>query len=234
MLYQVDANSDHRVISLVSRCLTGAEMNHTITEKELLAIVYSITKLRTYMLGTTFDVITDHKALTFLCTTPYRNARLIRWSITLQQFEFNVFHCYGKDNIVVDFFSLNPRGKFESIQPRGLSIDVLDCGIESEGFDHELNSVELDVEFRKSLSTLAALQDQDPNIRPTMNQLLGGQTVQFYTIEQGILFRKEESLNRWQVVVSSVITTQLIDCVHSKLGYPGIYKTTNYLRRCYY
>lgn len=54
ILYQIDSNNDHRIISLVSRCLNEAEMYYTVTEKELLATVYSILKLRTYLLGTRF------------------------------------------------------------------------------------------------------------------------------------------------------------------------------------
>ena len=69
ILYQVDKEGDHRVVSLVSRCLSGPELNYTTTEKELLAIIYSITKLRTFLIGRRFTIITDHKGLTFLNTT---------------------------------------------------------------------------------------------------------------------------------------------------------------------
>ena len=40
VIYQVDDNNDHRVISIVSRCLTETESHYTTTEKELLAIIY--------------------------------------------------------------------------------------------------------------------------------------------------------------------------------------------------
>ena len=41
VLYQIDDENDHRVISIVSRFLTEAETNYTTTEKELLAIIYT-------------------------------------------------------------------------------------------------------------------------------------------------------------------------------------------------
>ena len=60
ILYQYDELKDQRLIAVVSRCLTGAEVNYTTCEKELLVIVYSITKFRVYLLGVSFEIITDH------------------------------------------------------------------------------------------------------------------------------------------------------------------------------
>ena len=78
ILYQCDQEGNKYIISLVSRCLNMAEQNYVTTEKELLAIVYFVTKLRTYLIGTRFEIITDHKGLTFLNSTVHLNARLIR------------------------------------------------------------------------------------------------------------------------------------------------------------
>ena len=50
---------------LTSRVLTKYERNYTVTEKELLAIVYSVLKFRYYLIGATFNIVTDHKILTF-------------------------------------------------------------------------------------------------------------------------------------------------------------------------
>lgn len=113
VLYQIDDLGELRIIALVSRCLNSAEVNYSTTEKELLAIIYAITKLRTYLVGQKFVVITDHKGLTFLNTTQYLNSRLIRWSLLLQQYDFEVEYSKGVDNIVADFFSRNPESKFE-------------------------------------------------------------------------------------------------------------------------
>ena len=86
-----------------------AEANYTTTEKELLAIIYTIYKLRYYLIGTVFTIITDHKGLTFLNSTIYHNSRLIRWSLLLQQFSFKVESCKDSENTIADFFSRNPE-----------------------------------------------------------------------------------------------------------------------------
>lgn len=225
VLYQTDQNGDQRIIALVSRCLNSAEVNYTVTEKELLAIVYSIIKLRTYLMGSKFEIITDHKGLVFLKSTPYLCARLIRWSLLIQQYDFEVKYCKGSDNVIADFFSRNPSGKFESPQSTTLSIDVLganDVGIE---YPETLS---------QSLKNLAVLQLQDVYISKIMDRIKDDNEVAFYVLYENILFRKDDYLGLWQVVIPMSLARELMACVHTKLGHPGVYKTTMYLRQYYY
>lgn len=234
VLYQCDENNELRIVSLISRCLNSAEVNYTTTEKELLAIVYSITKLRTYLLGVQFEIITDHKGLTFLLTTAYLNARLIRWSLILQQYDFLVTYCRGKDNIIADFFSRNPRSRFEDVAENNLSIDVLDLSQMNGENECYLNEMELDSELTDSLKNLSNLQRIDENSKSIIDRIEQGDKVEFYVIKESILFRRDSFLNLWQVVIPIEITDLLINCVHSKLGHPGMYKTLMYLKQYYY
>lgn len=36
----------------------------------------------------------------------------MQWILLLQQYTFSVTYCRGIDNVVADFFSRNPEGKF--------------------------------------------------------------------------------------------------------------------------
>lgn len=112
ILYQIDNEGYHRIISSASRCLKPTESRYTTTELELLAIVYSVTKFREFLIGQNFQIVTDHKALAFLDSTTFANSRLIRMALFIQQFSFTTTHCRGKDNIVADFFSRHPNSKF--------------------------------------------------------------------------------------------------------------------------
>lgn len=226
VLYQIDQNNEHRIVALVSRCLTAAEVNYTVTEKELLAIVYSITKLRVFLIGVKFEIITDHKGLTFLKSTPYLCARLIRWSLLLQQYDFDVTHCKGSDNIIADFFSRNPCGKFETPQSKSLSIDVINCESRSE--------TEISNEVNESLKNLEELQLRDKYIYDIVEKLKANEQTNFYVMRDNVLFRRNEYLGLWQVFIPVEITRDLISCVHTKLGHPRVHKTTMYLRQFYY
>ena len=105
ILYQIDSEENLRIVSFTSHVLSKYEVRYTTTEKELLAIIYSVLKFRYYLIEAEFNIVTDHKALTFLLSSPFHNACLMRWMLALQEYRFDIRHCKGADNIVADIFS---------------------------------------------------------------------------------------------------------------------------------
>jgi len=75
------------VVYYASKTLNGAQLNYTITEKELLAIVFDFEKFRSYLLGTKVTVFTDHAVIRYLVSKKDSKPRLIRWLLLLQEFE---------------------------------------------------------------------------------------------------------------------------------------------------
>ena len=74
-----------RLITCVSRALTLAEKNYSPIELEALAIVYSLSKLRHFLLGRHFKILTDHCALCVLNRKSPQNARVARWALDLSE-----------------------------------------------------------------------------------------------------------------------------------------------------
>ena len=62
----------------ISRTLNKAEENYTTSEKEFLAIVWALKRLRQYLLGKKFTVQTDHKAFIWLHKAHNPSSRLLR------------------------------------------------------------------------------------------------------------------------------------------------------------
>ncbi|KAM2767000.1 hypothetical protein COP1_022850 [Malus domestica] len=78
------------VIYYASRTLNDAQLNYSMTEKELLAVVFALDKFRSYLLGTKVIIYTDHAALKYLFTKKEAKPRLIRWMLLLQEFDIEI------------------------------------------------------------------------------------------------------------------------------------------------
>ena len=108
VLSQQRGEHEH-VIAYGSRTLTAAEKNYSTTEKECLAIVWTVNHWRPYLLGKAFEVVTDHQSLTWLQGLKEPKRRLARWVLTLQEYEFVVKHRPGKLHSNADTLSRFPR-----------------------------------------------------------------------------------------------------------------------------
>nr|GFA77242.1 reverse transcriptase domain-containing protein [Tanacetum cinerariifolium] len=94
-----------RPIHYASKTLTDAESNYTTTEKEMLAVVYAFEKFRSYLIMNKCIVHTDHSALKYLFAKKDAKARLIRWVLLLQEFNFDVIDTKGAENLAADHLS---------------------------------------------------------------------------------------------------------------------------------
>ena len=81
-LGQIDEKLPY-AIYFISENLSKVELNYTMTEKELLAIVHSLNKFRHYIIGYQTFVHTDHAAIRYLMNEPDVNAHIIRWLLLL-------------------------------------------------------------------------------------------------------------------------------------------------------
>lgn len=87
-------------ICYVSRGLTDCERRYSQTEKEALGLVWACERLHPYVYGRQFDLITDHKPLESIYSPRSKPcARIERWVLRLQPYDFRVVHTSGKNNI---------------------------------------------------------------------------------------------------------------------------------------
>jgi hypothetical protein len=59
-------NGQERPMAYCSRQLNSAETKYSITELELLALIFAVKQFRCYLYGRHFNVYTDHRALKWL------------------------------------------------------------------------------------------------------------------------------------------------------------------------
>lgn len=104
MLSQVYNEMD-MPISYISRSFQKGELNKATIEKELLAIHFAITYYRPYVYGKKFIVKSDHKPLIFLYNMKNPSSKLVRIRLDLEEYEFDIIHIRGKDNVAADALS---------------------------------------------------------------------------------------------------------------------------------
>jgi len=94
-------------IAFLSRTMQPAEQNYKIYDKELLAIVDTLTKWRQYLLDAKkpFEVWTDHENLKYFREPHKLNGQQAQWYLKLQDYDFTLKHIPGKTNTKADILS---------------------------------------------------------------------------------------------------------------------------------
>lgn len=101
-LYQLAPDGSHRPISFISKKLTGSQKNWSTDVKEAYAIYYAFCKCEFLIRDIHFTLRTDHKNLTFLNKG---SGKILRWKLSIQDFDFDIEHIKGTNNIMADALS---------------------------------------------------------------------------------------------------------------------------------
>jgi hypothetical protein len=105
------------MIYYTSKTLNSARMNHTTTEKELLAVVFACEKFRSYLVVSPVVVFSDHAALKYLLSKKDSKARLVRWILLLQEFDITIKDKKGTKSVVADHLSRLTTNSKSDITP---------------------------------------------------------------------------------------------------------------------
>ena len=92
-----------RPISFFSRSLKGAELNWSTIEQECFGIVCAVREFDHLLRGRQFTIRTDHANLVLMNISQAK--KVIRWKMELMEYDFEIEHIAGVDNIVADVIS---------------------------------------------------------------------------------------------------------------------------------
>lgn len=94
-----------KVIAYASRQLKTHEAKYAVHDLELLAVVFALKLWRHHLLGTKFELFTDHKSLKYIFTQKDLNQRQVRWLEFLSSYDLDITYTPGKANVVADALS---------------------------------------------------------------------------------------------------------------------------------
>jgi hypothetical protein len=98
VLCQIMKNREIRYVTFAAKSLNKHQRNYLAIKRELLVIVFAVSKWREVLWGNKFILETDHKALTFMANS---SQRMIRdWMHVMGEMGFEVVHKPGFLNIL--------------------------------------------------------------------------------------------------------------------------------------
>lgn len=207
-LYQLNEDGCVCTLGYASKTMQSSEINYTVTEKELLAIVHAVKKFYTTIAGYSTTVRTDHKALIFLNMCKNPTPRITRWLLYLQPLGLKYEYVKGKDNKIADALSRNPSMTNQTINnEKHFDINLLGTDV-SEVMKKLKKYQETDEIYQKMCSELVGENDKNNNN---------------YAIFDGILYKLVNKL--WLIVLPKGIVKSLVEAIHINYGHIGIQKT---------
>ena len=107
VLMQEDSNGIQHPICYFSKKLNKHQKVYSTIAKEGLALISGLQHLEVYLSTSTTPVIiyTDHNPLVFINKMKNNNRRLMRWSLSLQDYNLDIRHMCGKANVMADTLS---------------------------------------------------------------------------------------------------------------------------------
>ena len=114
-----------RLIGFYSRQYRSAEINYLTHEQEMLAIVECMKHWYPQLMGTRFEVLTDHAPLQHWKTQRMLSRRQLRWLDFLAEFDFDIRHIPGITNTAADALSRYPFAQVNAVFTVELDAEIL-------------------------------------------------------------------------------------------------------------
>lgn len=209
---------EKRVICYASRSLTAVERRYSQTEKEALGIVWACERFHAYLFGIHFQIVTDHKPLIYIYSPRSKpSARIERWVLRLQPYDFEVKHIPGKEMVADALSRLVERTDSQEVED-----------------DHEYVRFIAEMATPKALKTrdIERESEKDENLEKIRHCLKSGNWDDCPTEYKGV--RNELCsvgmlvLRGTRIIIPEKLREQVVSLAHE--GHAGIVKTKQRLR----
>jgi len=232
VLLQKGDDNRWRMVHCISRRTSDTERNYHSTKLELLAIVWAVERLRIYLYGRTFTIVTDCAAITYLQSSKASKPQLARWAETLVDYDFKIVHRKGEEMAHVDALSRAP------VEEAVENVDLLDKDVP----EMTLPSVYV---LMTPEERMTMIQHQDDTLLEKIELLKSNNVpksdlskIQGYVIKDNVLYREmhNQELNstRLLFVVPKTMRKYIAITCHEQAGHYSAEKSVLIATRRYW
>lgn len=108
MLLQRDEAGELRLVHCYSKKTSESESRYHSSKLELMAIVWALDRLRSWLIGIHVVIVTDCQALVYMSSLKSTNSQITRWFDLIQEFDVEVRHRAGTAMAHVNALSRAP------------------------------------------------------------------------------------------------------------------------------
>lgn len=163
-------------------------------------------------LGRHFNILTDHRALSYLNTCRLLSPRITRWVMVLLEYDFNIEYVPGKNNVIADCLS---RSASRLPVPEDRCFKIFMVKI-----PHKLKEI---------LNEIKNLQKTDPKLRAIIeNTDLNNQR---FVMHGDCLYYRNTNEDPYLLCIPRALVEEVVTIYHEYWGHYGVYKTWDALKR---
>ncbi|KAL7292706.1 hypothetical protein TKK_0013829 [Trichogramma kaykai] len=222
MLFQADEKDDLRLVYAVSRRTSDTEKSYHSSRLELLAIAWSLSRLRSFLIGIKFVIVTDCQCLININAWKTQNAQIARWASAISEYDFEIKYRKGTSMLHVDALSRAPveNAKFGTDYKKIYTIRTRE--------DEILMFQRKDPIILQKIQILSKpLEERSKTEKSATND---------FVLKDGLLFKitKIDNVTREVFVVPRNMRKALVIRYHDLNSHFGVFKTLKRMQDYYY
>ena len=213
-----DASEDAKTVGAVltqnghpvayeSAKLNSHQLNYSVHDKEMCAIMHALERWRPFLLGRHFKVYTDHRSLVHFKTQSNLNQRQLRWQEKAADYDMEILYKPGKENVVADALSR-------------IRINIL-CPLSTRSLREQA------IKGYRNSPLGKLIKEVERREEPTKR----------YTVENGLLYYRTDEFGSWRLCLPDIPYRKTVIHDNHDLaiaGHPGFIKTYSRIARDYY
>jgi len=104
-LGQLDEQGVEQPLAFASQKLSDTQISWSTIEREAYAVIWALNRFRDLIFGSRVLIFCDHNPLQYIRKCAPKSAKLLRWSLTFQEFDLKFHYKKGSHNVLADLWS---------------------------------------------------------------------------------------------------------------------------------